>query len=155
MSKTTTPQTTRSISSQIRHHPLVTLRDEMDDLLCRLLGSGDDGWFGGRVSPLIDLSETDNAIEVALDLPGVNPEEVDIHLTGNTLTVRGERKQEKEEKERTYHRVERRKGSFARSVTLPCPVVEDEVAAEYKDGILTITLPKCQEARSRKINIKH
>jgi HSP20 family protein len=143
------------VTSQIRHHPLLTLRDEMDDLLGRFLGGGDDGWFGGRSSPLIDLSETDNTIEVTLDLPGVNPEEVDIHLAGNTLTVRGERKEEKEEKGRTYHRAERRKGSFARLVTLPCSVVEDEVAAEYKDGILTVTLPKCQKERSRKINIKH
>jgi HSP20 family protein len=125
----------------------------MDDLLSRFLG-GDDGWFSGRMSPMVDLSETDNAIELAVDLPGVDPDQVDIHLAGNALTIRGERKQEKEEKGRTYHRVERRKGSFARSITLPCAVVEDEVAAEYKDGVLTITLPKCQEARVRRIDIK-
>ena len=67
MSKAPTTQTPRSVISQIRHHPLVTLREEMDDLLSRFLGSSDDGWFSGRLSPLIDLSEFDNAVEVSLD----------------------------------------------------------------------------------------
>ena len=70
------------------------------------------------------------------------------------LTVSGERKEEREEKGKTYHRVERRVGSFSRSVTLPCPVREDAVDAQYKNGILTIKLPKTEEAKARKITVK-
>ncbi|MGI9327637.1 MAG: Hsp20/alpha crystallin family protein, partial [Pseudomonadales bacterium] len=80
--------------------------------------------------------------------------EIEIQLNGNVLTVSGERKEEQEEKGKTYHCVERRIGTFSRSMTLPCPVEEDEVAAAFKDGVLTITLPKTDEAKTRKIKIK-
>jgi HSP20 family protein len=103
---------------------------------------------------LLDLSETDTAVETKMDLPGVKPEEIEIQLNGNVLTVSGERKEEQEEKGKTYHRLERRVGNFSRSMTLPCPVEEDEVAASYKDGVLSITLPKTDEAKTRKIKIK-
>ena len=104
----------------------------------------------------MDVSETDKAVEVRLDVPGINPADVDIQLSSGTLTVRGERKEEEEEKDkdRNYHRVERRCGSFSRTVTLPCSVREDEAAAEYKDGVLTITLPKSEEAKTRRIKVK-
>jgi HSP20 family protein len=133
----------------------MALRGEMDDLLSRFFGGDDDGWFAGRMAPLADLSETDTSIQVSVDLPGVNPDDIDIRLSGNTLRLHGERKEEQEEKGRTFHRIERRRGRFSRSITLPCAVVEDEVAAEYKDGVLTVTLPKCEEAKSRKIEVKH
>lgn len=90
-----------------------------------------------------------------MDLPGIDPEQIDISISGNVLTIRGERKEEKEEKGRTWHRVERRKGSFSRSLTLPCAVTEDEAAAEYKDGVLLVTVSKCEEARSHKVRVKH
>lgn len=150
----TTTDTSRNLLSKLRHHPLVALREEMDDLLSRFFGGSEEGWFGDRMVPLADLSETDTCIEVSIDAPGIKPDEIDIRLTGNTLNIRGERKEVQEEKDRTFHRVECRRGAFARSIALPCPVVEDEVAAEYKDGVLTITLPKCEEAKSRKIEVK-
>jgi HSP20 family protein len=90
-----------------------------------------------------------------VDLPGVKPDDIDIRLSGNTLRLHGERKEEQQEKGRTFHRIERRRGNCSRSITLPCAVVEDEVAAEYNDGVLTVTLPKCEEAKSRKIEVKH
>jgi HSP20 family protein len=151
----TTSKPAQSLATKVRHQPLTALREEFDDLLSRFTGGIDDGWFGMRLSPLADVSETDACVEVSMDLPGVNPDEIDIRLAGNVLTVRGERKEEKEEKGREFHRVERRRGSFSRSITLPCAVVEDEVAAEYKDGVLTMSLPKCEEAKSRKIKVKH
>ena len=146
-------QKPRGLVTQFRQHPLATLREEVDDLARRLVG--EDGWFSGRLMPLLDLSETDTAIQVTMDLPGVNPDEIDIHVSGNTLNVRGETKQEKEDKGRRFHRIERSRGVYSRTVTLPCAVVEDEVAAEYTDGVLTITLPKCEESKSRRIPVKH
>jgi HSP20 family protein len=126
----------------------------MDDLLSRFWGDEGEGWLAGRMAPSADLSETDTAIEVRVDLPGIKPSEIDIQLSGNVLTVSGERKEEKEEKGRTFHRVERRTGSFSRSITLPCAVQEQEVAAEYRDGVLAITLPKEEGAKARKIKVK-
>jgi HSP20 family protein len=123
------------------------LREEMQDLAERFWGEGEGG-------PSIDLSETDNSVEVKMDLPGIKPGEVDIQVNGNLLTISGERKEEKEEKGRTYHRLERRVGMFSRSLTLPCAVVEGEAAAEYRDGILSITLPKAEGAKTHKIKVK-
>jgi HSP20 family protein len=84
LSKAAAPQAASTPASQICQHPLLALRDEMDDLLSRFFGGSDEGWFSGRMSPVVDLSETDNAIEVAVDVPGIDPDEVDIRLTGNT-----------------------------------------------------------------------
>jgi HSP20 family protein len=154
MAELTKTEPSRNAATAARRAPLVVLRDEMDDLLSRFFG-GEDGWFAGRIVPTVDLAETDEAVLAKLDLPGVNPDEIDISISGNLLTVRGERKEEKEEKGKTFHRIERRTGAFSRSLTLPCAVNEDEVAAEYKDGVLAITLPKCEEAKSHKIKVKH
>lgn len=154
MAKTLKGDTSRSLTSATRHHPLVSLRDEMDDLLSRFFG-GQDGWFSGRMFLFADVVETDTAFEVTFDLPGVDPDKLDIHVSGSSLTVRGERIEESEGNGRVSHRVERRKGGFSRTLTLPCAVADEEVVAEYKDGVLTITLPKCEEARSRKIVVKH
>ena len=128
--------------------------DEMEHRLARLWEDGQDAWFGGSATPLLDIAETDTAIEATLDLPGVKAKEIEIQLNGSVVTVSGERKEETEEKGRSFHRVERRVGSFSRSFTLPCPVEEDEVAAAYNDGVLTITLPKTEEAKTRKITVK-
>ena len=89
-----------------------------------------------------------------MDIPGMEAKDIDIQVNANVLTVSGERKEEREEKGKTYHRVERRVGAFSRSVTLPCPVKEDAVDAQYKNGILTIKLPKTEEAKARKITVK-
>jgi HSP20 family protein len=89
-----------------------------------------------------------------MDLPGIKPEEIDIQLSNNVLTISGQREESKQEKGETFHRVERRSGSFSRSVTLPCAVAEDRVDARYTDGVLSVTLPKTDEAKSRKIKIK-
>ncbi len=149
MTRTLAPRTSRE------HLPTwPALREEMEDLVSRFLGNGEEAWPAGRMMPAVDLSETANALEARVDLPGVKPKEIDIQVSGNLLTISGEKKEEKEEKGKTFHRVERHSGSFSRTMTLPCAVNEDEVAAEYRDGVLTITLPKCEQAKSRKITIK-
>jgi HSP20 family protein len=134
--------------------PFTALREEMNDLRTRLMGEEDEGWFTGAVVPALDVSETETAIDVRMDLPGITAKDIDIQVNGNMLTVSGERKEEKEEKGKTFHRVERRYGNFSRSVTLPCAVNENEVAAEYKDGVLMIKLPKTEESKTHKIKVK-
>ncbi|MBL9125471.1 MAG: Hsp20/alpha crystallin family protein [Planctomycetaceae bacterium] len=133
--------------------PIAALQEEFGELASTLLADVGEMWPLSRVVPTLDLAETDNAVEVRMDLPGIKAEEIDIHLTENTLTVSGERKEEKEEKGKTYHRVERRQGSFSRTVTLPCCVDDTKVDAHYKDGVLTIKMPKSEEARSRKVKV--
>lgn len=137
-----------------RRGPVSGLLEEFEDAVGRLWEGREDGWSCGYNVPSLDISETDKSVEVKLDLPGIKPKEIEIQLNGNVLTVSGERKEEQEEKGKTYHRVERRSGSFSRSITLPCAVQEDEVAAEYRDGVLTVTLPKTEEAKTRKIAVK-
>jgi len=107
------------------------------------------GW-----SPAIDLAETDEAIVVKAELPGLEPKDVDLELTGDVLTIRGEKKEEKEEKARSYHRVERSYGSFERAIQLPAAVKPDEVEANFKNGVLTVTLPKVEESKTRSVKIK-
>ena len=118
-------------------------------------GNG-NGQLSEVLNAAMDVAETDLAFEVKLDLPGFKAAEVDIQIDNSTLTVRGQRCEEKEEKdeEKHYHRVERSSGSFTRSVVLPTSINEDETVAEFKDGVLTITAPKTDDAKPRKISIK-
>ena len=137
-----------------RGDPISALREEMNDLRARLWGDDDDSWFAGSIVPSLDLSETDTAVQVRMDLPGMNAKDIDIQMSGNVLSVSGQRQEEKEEKGRTFHRIERRYGNFSRSVTVPCAVAESEVAAEYRDGVLTIILPKTEESKAHKVVVK-
>jgi HSP20 family protein len=126
----------------------------MEQLVSRAFGEDVALWPSERILPSLDLAETDGAVEVRLDIPGMEAKDIDIQVNGNLLTISGERKEEREEKGKTFHRVERRVGSFSRTVTLPCPVKEEAVDAQYKNGILTVKLPKTEEAKSRKITVK-
>jgi len=105
-------------------------------------------------SPAVDIAEHDDQYVVKMELPGVNKEEVKITLESNILTIRGEKKQEKETKKENYHRVERSYGSFQRSFTLPTTVKNDKIDASFKDGILNINLPKAEEAKPKQIEVK-
>lgn len=143
----------RGLRSLFDYDPLGALREEVDDVVSKFVRNG-GSWLPGIAGPSLDVSETDNEIEVRADLPGLKAEEIDIQVSGSTLTIRGERKEEKEEKGKTFHRVERRVGEFSRSVTLPCDVQESKVDAQYADGVLTIKLPKSPEARTHKVKVK-
>jgi len=131
--------------------PFWVLRNEMDNLMSRFSG---DGGLTQAFDAVLDLSETDNEIEVRMDVPGIQPEEIEVEVTGNTLLITGERKEEKEEKGRTYHRIERTSGSFSRSMTLPCEVDSDQVQALCDNGVLTIQLPKSNLSKAHKITVK-
>jgi HSP20 family protein len=126
----------------------------MEELVSRAFGEDAALWSPDRIIPSLDVAETAGSVEVRMDIPGMEAKDIDIRVNGNLLTICGERKEEHEEKGKTYHRVERRVGSFSRSVTLPCSVREDAVNAHYKNGILTVQLPKSEEAKARKINVK-
>jgi HSP20 family protein len=104
--------------------------------------------------PSLDVAETKNDLIVKAEVPGMDPKNIDISLSNGILTIRGERKQEKEEKEEDYHLIERSYGTFIRSVRLPNEVQGDKISASYKNGVLKITLPKSEEAKKREIKIK-
>ncbi len=118
-------------------------------------GSQDDGSLGLSMwTPAVDIVERENEYEVKIELPGVSKDDVKITLESNVLTIRGEKKQEKEEKSENLHRVERSYGSFQRSFTLPTTVKSEKIDARYSDGILVITLPKAEEAKPKQIEVK-
>jgi HSP20 family protein len=106
-------------------------------------------WF-----PALDLAETKNEIVVKAEVPGLDPKDIDISLSEGILTIKGEKKQEKEEKEENYHLIERSYGSFTRSVHLPREVQSDKISAAYKNGVLKVTLPKSEEAKKKEVKIK-
>lgn len=105
-------------------------------------------------SPATDVVEHDNQFVVKVELPGLRKEDVNLTLEDNILTVRGEKRLENEEKESNYHRVERSYGAFQRCFTLGQAVEGDKIDASFKDGILTITVPKAEEAKQKQIDIK-
>jgi len=104
--------------------------------------------------PAVDIAEEDTAFVVKMELPGVAKEDVKITLEDGLLTVRGEKKEEKESKGTNYHRVERGYGAFQRSFTLPATVKGDKVEASFRDGILNIMLPKSEEAKPKEIEVR-
>jgi HSP20 family protein len=133
---------------------MMTLREAMDrlfdDAFTRPISLRDSGWS----SPAIDMYQTDDEVVVKAALPGFKADEVQINVTGDVLTIRGEMKQEEEKKDRAWHIREQRWGSFERSVALPTAVTSDKANADFENGILTITLPKAEEVKPRTITVK-
>ena len=116
----------------------------------RLYRNGESvGW-----TPAVDIYEDDEGVTLRFELAGVEPKDVDIRFENGVLTLRGERKLEKEEKRENYHRVERSYGTFTRSFTLPGTVDAEKIRAESKNGVLTVSLPKKAEAKPRAIEVK-
>ena len=104
--------------------------------------------------PSMDLYQTDDAVVVKMGLPGVKPEDIQVSVANGVLSIRGEVREEKEEKEKTYHLRERRYGSFSRSIALPSNVNSDKADAQFENGVLTLTLPKAEEAKAKTITVK-
>ena len=117
-------------------------------------GGGSKGRVEGEWLPSLDLAETDNELVVKAELPGMDPKDIDISLSDGTLTIKGEKKQEKEEKKSDYHFIERSYGAFTRSIQLPRQVEREKISASYKNGLLRITLPKSEEAKKKEVKIK-
>ena len=134
---------------------LGSLRREMDRLW--------DSFFGERPLtrvwerewlPSLDVSETKDDFVVKAEVPGIDAKNIDISLTGDVLTIKGEKKHEKEEKEEDYHLVERNYGAFSRSVRIPAEVESAKIKASYKNGILKVTLPKSEKVKAKKVKVK-
>jgi len=102
----------------------------------------------------VDVYETDDAVVVEASIPGVKPEDVDVSITGDTLTIKGETKAERKVERENYIRQERRFGSFCRAVTLPAGLEKDKAEAEFQNGVLRITLPKAEEVKPKSIKVK-
>jgi len=118
------------------------------DTVNRLLSEPPRNW-----APAVDILETEDALTLKADLPGVKPEEVDIRLEDGTITLKGERKFEQDSNAKGYHRVERSSGNFVRCFSLPESVDAGKVAADFSNGVLTVTLPKKETAKPRSVKI--
>lgn len=131
---------------------------EMDDMLQKMwydfpfhdLGEDVDlSW-----SPRLDVSETDKALEIVADLPGMEKKDIKVSLDGDLLTIKGEKKEVKESKDKHYHTIERRSGSFYRALRLPIEVESAKIEANFKDGVLKLTLPKSKETAKKVAQIE-
>lgn len=133
--------------------PISRLEEEMENLMGRFFRP-EEAWITPEVMvPRANLVETENGFEVTVDLPGMKPEDVNVEVKNGNLWISGESKEEKEEKGKTYHRIERRSGEFRRVFTLPMPVAEEKISAEYKEGVLSVVLPKTEETKPKQIEV--
>ena len=117
------------------------------------LGRVEEGLWTGKWTPSVDIYEDQHAIKLEADLPGVQPEDFKLTIENYKLTLSGARKFERDETDDNWHRVERSYGGFTRTFTLPSTVNVEEVRAEFKDGVLRVTLPKREEVKARQINV--
>lgn len=144
--------------SIVRYDPfrdLRTLQEEVNRLFSTNLirGFGDEGMARGAWTPSVDIFENKDQIVLEAELPGMKREDFELTVENNVITLRGERRFEKRDESDNYHRVERSYGSFTRSFTLPQGVSAEGATAEYHNGVLRVTLPKREEAKSRRIEI--
>jgi HSP20 family protein len=144
--------------SIIRYDPfrdLRSLQDEVNRLFSTNLSRvfGDEGIARGAWNPNVDIYENKDQIVIEAELPGMNREDFDLSFENNVITLRGERRFEKKDESDNYHRVERSYGSFTRSFTLPPTVSGEGITAEYRNGVLRVTLPKREEVKARRIEI--
>jgi len=133
---------------------LTLFQERMNRLFESFLGENERGASESLRWPTLDLIETPETLQVKAELPGIDPREIEISIVGNTLTIQGEKIEEKEEKGKTWHRRERSAGRFVRSITLPLKVDSEHVEAVDEHGVLTITLPKAEPAPAKRIPIK-
>lgn len=134
---------------------MTSLREAMDSLFENaLVGPAAGTERAGEWGLPLDVTENENEFVVKASVPGIQPEDIDVTVHGEVLTIRGEMKQEQERNNERYHLRERRFGTFTRSVSLPAAVKTDRVEADYTNGVLTLTLPKTEEVKPKRIEIK-
>ncbi len=135
---------------------MVTLRDAMDRLFDEAFTRpwGLTSSERGMGMPAVDMYQTDNDVVVKTAVPGIKPEDVQISITGDTLTIKGEIKENNDNKQKAYHIREQRWGSFERTLSLPTDVKADKATADFENGVLTITLPKAEEVKPKTITVK-
>ncbi len=141
----------------VKWEPLREIEDRFDRYTRAMgwpSGRGQEFITTGDWSPRVDISETDHEIVVKAEIPDVKKEDVKVTVDSGVLTIQGERKQEKEEKGKKFHRIERSYGSFVRSFTLPDNIDEAKVKATFKDGVLNLQIPKTAETKPKAIEVK-
>ena len=131
--------------------PLEDFYKEVDSLVHNFFEPEEDR--PRKFTPSANLSETETGYELTLDLPGVQPEDVTVELNDGQLLVAGERKSETEAAGKTFHRIERRYGQFRRVVSIPAAIDEDHITADYRDGVLTVSLPKSEKIKPKRITV--
>jgi len=132
-----------------------TLQDRMNRLFHESFNEGrDESLTTSTFAPAVDVYEDEHKVTLKVEVPGIDEKDIDVRVENNTLTVHGERKIEKEEKEENYRRVERQYGSFTRTFTLPQTVDTENVSANYDKGVLKIALPKKAEAKPKQIKVQ-
>jgi HSP20 family protein len=149
-------QSTARLSEE---NPLLSLRNNIDRLFDNFLSGFSIGPFAATTAmfnPSIDVADSGKELKVTVELPGMDENDIDVSVTQNTLTIRGEKKDETEEKGNSYHRMERVYGSFTRTIPLPVEVNVDGAKANYRKGVLSITIPKTEKAlkEAKKIAVK-
>lgn len=134
--------------------PLTRLEEEMGGLLNRFFAP-EEGWWLGKAEfmPHTNVAETEGAFEVTVELPGMKPEEVTVEMKEGRLWIAGEKKDEKEEKGKTFHRIERHYGEFRRVIPLHVPVEEEKIEAKFVDGVLHVTVPKAAKMLPKRIKV--
>ena len=133
-----------------------TLQERMNRLfseMARRSPVAEEEMIQGAWIPPVDIFETGDSIVIKAELPGISKEDITLEVKENTLTIKGEKKFEKDVKEESYHRVERSYGAFQRAFSLPGTVQQDKVKAKFRDGILEITIPKAEEAKPKQIKV--
>ena len=149
------------MSSLMRFDPereFLSLRDAMNRLMEEsfVLPSmiGEVRGSGRSWGLAVDMFETTDNLVVKASVPGIKPEQLDVTVQGETLTIKGETQEEQQREQGRYHVRERRQGSFSRSITLPFPIQSDKVQATFENGVLTLTLPKAEEIKPRNIKVQ-
>jgi HSP20 family protein len=135
------------------YREVVALQNRVNSLF-RDMSDGDDPVAAASFVPAVDIYEDAQKVMLKLEVPGIDQKDLDVRVENHTLTVKGERKLEKEEKEENFHRIERRYGSFYRAFTLPSTVDTENVAASYNAGVLKLELKKKPEAQPKQIEVK-
>ncbi len=135
---------------------MLTPFEEWDNFLNDFFGDfgKEPAFLSQNWTPAVDIHETDNEYMVMADLPGMSKKDIHVNIKDNVLTISGERKSEEKEDKRHFRRVERYYGSFQRCFRLPDQVQENKISASFKDGVLTVTLPKAEEVRPKEVDIK-
>lgn len=132
---------------------MLTLRDDMDRLFKSFFSQAPEE-REGFWAPIVDIEEDNENIMVHAELPGMKKDDIRVSVHGNTLSISGERKHEVETKDKTLHRIERSYGKFVRTISLPTDVKADRIKATYKDGVLTVSLPKPESAKPKQIDVE-
>ena len=131
-----------------------SLRRQMERFWESFFGREAKEYYEEGFIPYLDVAENENEILVKVDVPGIDEKDISVNLSGDNFIIKGERKEEKEEKEKHYHRVERSYGNFQRVVALPVSVSAEKINAEFENGVLEVHLPKKEEAKLKEIPIK-